>query len=117
MPVFIIIALLALILFFMVSGFVMSFLLFSVLPWILLGLLSGWVGSKIVGANTTLGEDIIAGVVGSVIAGALFSIVTHSSAGGVLSPVHILVSIVGATVVLAVNKAMQGNNKPMISAH
>jgi hypothetical protein len=51
----------------------------SILPWILLGLVAGFVGSKLV--NKT-GEgvlpDIIFGVVGAVVGGYVFSMLAHT---------------------------------------
>ncbi len=108
-----IVALLAIILFVVFGGFLLSALLFHLIPWIILGLIAGWVGSKLVGANTTLFEDMLAGIAGSVIAGALYSLFTHTSTGSTLSISHILVSIVGAAVLLGVHKTM---NRPSSSS-
>jgi uncharacterized membrane protein YeaQ/YmgE (transglycosylase-associated protein family) len=72
----------------------------SILAWIVLGLISGFIASKIV--NKT-GEgillDIVLGVVGAVVGGWLFSLVGHSGVTG-LNIYSFVVAIIGAIVVL-----------------
>jgi uncharacterized membrane protein YeaQ/YmgE (transglycosylase-associated protein family) len=72
----------------------------SVLGWILLGLIAGFIGSKIV--NRT-GEgillDIVLGVVGAVVGGFLFTAVGATGITG-FNLYSIFVAVVGATVVL-----------------
>ena len=72
----------------------------SIIAWIILGLIAGFIGSKIV--NRT-GEgallDIVLGVVGAVVGGFLFN---QFGAAGVtgLNVYSLLVAVVGAIVVL-----------------
>jgi uncharacterized membrane protein YeaQ/YmgE (transglycosylase-associated protein family) len=72
----------------------------SILAWIVLGLISGFIASKIV--NKT-GEgillDIVLGIVGAVVGGWLFSLLGHSGVTG-LNIYSFLVAIIGAVVVL-----------------
>ncbi len=78
----------------------------SFLAWIVLGLIAGFIGSKIVNKR---GEgiflDIILGIVGAVVGGWLFSMF---GAGGVsgLNLYSFLVAIVGAILVLVVYHAI-----------
>jgi uncharacterized membrane protein YeaQ/YmgE (transglycosylase-associated protein family) len=78
----------------------------SILAWIVLGLISGFIGSKII--NRT-GEgfflDIVLGVVGAVVGGFLFHLF---GAAGVtrLNLYSFIVAIVGAIVVLVVYHAL-----------
>lgn len=79
----------------------------SFLAWIVLGLLAGFIGSKIV--NKT-GEgivlDILLGVVGAVVGGWLFN--TFGAAGVTgLNLYSILVAVVGAVVLLVVYHAIR----------
>ncbi|GAC1622420.1 MAG: GlsB/YeaQ/YmgE family stress response membrane protein [Candidatus Acidiferrum sp.] len=79
----------------------------SFLAWIVLGLVAGFIGSKIV--NKT-GEgillDIILGVVGAVVGGWLFN--TFGAAGVTgLNLYSILVAVVGAVVLLVVYHAIR----------
>ena len=74
----------------------------SILAWIILGLISGFIASKIV--NKT-GEgvllDIVLGIVGAVIGGWLFNTFGMAGVTG-LNVYSLLVAIVGAVVVLLV---------------
>jgi uncharacterized membrane protein YeaQ/YmgE (transglycosylase-associated protein family) len=78
----------------------------SFLAWIVLGLIAGFIGSKIV--NKT-GEgiflDIILGIVGAVVGGWLFSMFGAHGVTG-LNLYSILVAVVGAVVVLWVYHAI-----------
>ncbi len=74
----------------------------SILAWIVLGLVAGFIGSKIINKS---GEgfflDIILGVVGAFVGGWLFN---HFGAHGVtgLNLYSLLVAVVGSIVVLVV---------------
>ena len=72
----------------------------SFLAWIVLGLIAGFIGSKIVNKQ---GEglilDIILGIVGAVVGGWLFSLVGLGGVTG-LNLYSLLVAVVGAMVVL-----------------
>jgi uncharacterized membrane protein YeaQ/YmgE (transglycosylase-associated protein family) len=74
----------------------------GILSWIILGLIAGFIGSKIVNkTGSGLLLDIVLGVVGAVVGGFLFSL---AGVGGVtgLNIESILIAIVGAVVVLLV---------------
>ncbi len=79
----------------------------SILAWIVLGLVAGFIGSKIV--NKT-GEgfflDIVLGIVGSVVGGWLFSIFGASGVTGLNIP-SLLVAVIGAIVVLVAYHAIK----------
>ncbi len=79
----------------------------TLLAWIGLGLIAGFIGSKIV--NRT-GEgillDILLGVVGAVIGGWLFSIFGHAGVTG-LNLYSILVAVVGSIVFLVIYHAVR----------
>ncbi len=78
----------------------------SFLAWIVLGLIAGFIGSKIVNKS---GEgvflDIILGIVGAVVGGWLFSMFGAHGVTG-LNLYSILVAIVGAILVLIVYHAV-----------
>ena len=78
----------------------------SVIAWIVLGLIAGFIGSKIV--NKT-GEgillDIVLGVVGAVVGGFLFQRFGMAGVSGV-NLYSILVAVVGAIVVLLIYHAV-----------
>ncbi|HEY0513487.1 MAG TPA: GlsB/YeaQ/YmgE family stress response membrane protein [Thermoanaerobaculia bacterium] len=79
----------------------------SILAWIVLGLISGFIASKIV--NKT-GEglllDIVLGIVGAVVGGWLFSLIGHTGVTG-LNLYSFLVAIIGAIVVLVIYHAIR----------
>jgi uncharacterized membrane protein YeaQ/YmgE (transglycosylase-associated protein family) len=80
----------------------------SFLAWIVLGLIAGFIASKIV--NKT-GEgvimDIVLGIVGAVVGGWLFNTFGHIGVTGV-NLYSILVAVVGAIVVLVIYHALVG---------
>jgi uncharacterized membrane protein YeaQ/YmgE (transglycosylase-associated protein family) len=83
----------------------------SVLAWIVLGLFSGFIASKIVNKS---GEgallDILLGVVGAVVGGFLFNLLGAAGVTG-LNLWSIFVSVVGAIVVLVAYHAIAGRRR------
>ena len=79
----------------------------SWLAWIILGLLAGFIGSKIVNKR---GEglllDIVLGVIGAVVGGYLFSLFGASGVTG-LNIYSLFVAVIGAIVVLLVYHAIR----------
>ena len=80
----------------------------SVIGWIILGLIAGYIGSKIV--NKT-GEgfllDIVLGIVGAIVGGFIFSAVGSTGVTG-LNLWSMFVAVVGAVIVLLVYHAVMG---------
>ena len=80
----------------------------SILAWIVLGLIAGFIGSKIVNKS---GEgvflDIILGIVGAVVGGWLFNAFGMSRVTG-LNIYSLAVAVVGAVVVLVVFHVLSG---------
>ena len=78
----------------------------SFLAWIVLGLISGFIASKIVnksGSGAVM--DIVLGIVGAVVGGWLFNTIGHVGVTGV-NLYSILVAVVGAVVVLILYHAL-----------
>jgi uncharacterized membrane protein YeaQ/YmgE (transglycosylase-associated protein family) len=72
----------------------------GVLSWIILGLIAGFIGSKIVNkTGSGMIIDIVLGIVGAVIGGILMTTLGFSGVSGV-NIYSIVVSIIGAVVVL-----------------
>jgi len=72
----------------------------SILAWIVLGLIAGFIGSKIVNrTGEGLVLDIVLGIVGAVVGGWLFSMFGAAGVSG-LNLYSFLVAIVGSIVVL-----------------
>ncbi len=79
----------------------------SILAWIVLGLIAGFIGSKIVnkrGEGVLL--DIVLGVVGAVVGGWLFSVFGASGVTG-LNIYSLIVAVVGAVLVLVIFHAIR----------
>lgn len=80
----------------------------SILAWIILGLIAGFIASKIVNrTGSGIVMDLVLGVVGAFVGGFLF---TRFGAAGVtgLNLYSILVAIVGAVVVLFIYHLLVG---------
>jgi uncharacterized membrane protein YeaQ/YmgE (transglycosylase-associated protein family) len=79
----------------------------SILAWIVLGLVAGFIGSKIV--NKT-GEgfvlDIILGIIGAVVGGYLFNMVGAAGVTGV-NIYSLIVAVIGAVLVLVMYHAVR----------
>jgi len=79
----------------------------SILAWIVLGLIAGFVGSKIVNKS---GEgivlDIILGIVGAVVGGYIFRFFGASGVTG-LNIYSLIVAVIGAVVLLVIYHAVK----------
>ena len=80
----------------------------SVIGWIVLGLIAGYLGSKIVnksGQGVLL--DIVLGIVGAIVGGVLFTFFGMSGVTG-FNIYSLIVAVIGAVVVLWVYHAVAG---------
>jgi uncharacterized membrane protein YeaQ/YmgE (transglycosylase-associated protein family) len=88
------------------GGTIMSFI-----AWIVLGLIAGFIGSKIINKR---GEglilDIVLGVIGAVVGGWLFHLFGMSGVTG-LNIYSLIVAVIGALVVLVIYHAIQGSKR------
>jgi uncharacterized membrane protein YeaQ/YmgE (transglycosylase-associated protein family) len=79
----------------------------SILAWVVLGLVAGFIGSKIVNKS---GEgfflDIILGIVGAVVGGWVFSLVGARGVTG-LNIYSLVVAVIGAIIVLVAYHAIK----------
>lgn len=83
----------------------------SIIAWIVLGLIAGFIASKIVnksGEGVVL--DIVLGVVGAVVGGWLFSFFGMSGVSG-LNIYSLVVAVIGAVVVLFAYHAITGRGQ------
>jgi uncharacterized membrane protein YeaQ/YmgE (transglycosylase-associated protein family) len=82
----------------------------SVLAWIVLGLIAGFIASKIVsGSGQGLLLDMVLGIVGAVVGGYLFAALGATGVTG-FNLYSMFVAIVGAAVVLWVYHAISGRS-------
>ena len=79
----------------------------SIFSWLILGLIAGYIGSKIVNKRGEgLIRDIILGIVGAVVGGWLFRTVGASGVTG-LNIYSLVVAVIGAIVVLLIYHALR----------
>src|ERR1700722_17558347 len=78
----------------------------SIIAWLVVGLVAGWIGSMIVNRG---GEgpllDIVLGIVGAFVGGFLFNMLGHSGVSGI-NFYSIFVAVVGSIVVLVIYHAL-----------
>ena len=80
----------------------------SIIGWLILGLIAGFIGSKIVNkSGEGLLLDIVLGIVGALVGGFLFSLVGAAPVTG-LNIYSMIVAVVGAIVVLFIYHAIAG---------
>ncbi|MCO4316579.1 GlsB/YeaQ/YmgE family stress response membrane protein [Phyllobacterium sp. 21LDTY02-6] len=80
----------------------------SILSWIILGLVAGFIGSKIINrSGQGLILDIILGIVGAVVGGVIFSFFGAAGVTG-LNIYSLIVAIIGSIVVLWLYHAVSG---------
>ena len=80
----------------------------SILAWIILGLVAGFIGSKIVNrSGQGLVLDIVLGIVGAIVGGFIFDAVGQVGVTG-LNLYSLIVAVIGAVVVLVVYHAVAG---------
>ena len=83
----------------------------SILAWIVLGLIAGFIGSKIVNkTGEGLVMDIVLGVIGAVVGGFLFNQFGSAGVTG-LNLWSLLVAVIGAVVVLIIYHAITGRGR------
>jgi len=80
----------------------------GILSWIVLGLIAGFIGSKIVNKRGEgLMLDIVLGIIGAIVGGFLFSLIGARGVTG-LNLYSMMVAIVGSVVVLLIYHAVIG---------
>ena len=83
----------------------------GILAWLILGLIAGFIASKLMGAGGYgLVGDIVVGIVGALLGGFLFGLLTGNA-----NPVNnldigsIFVAIIGACILIAILRAVSGS--------
>ncbi|QJP15445.1 GlsB/YeaQ/YmgE family stress response membrane protein [Starkeya sp. ORNL1] len=80
----------------------------SVIAWIILGLIAGWLGSKIVNkSGQGMLLDIVLGIVGAVVGGVLFNFFGAAGVTG-LNIYSLIVAVIGAVIVLWIYHQLSG---------
>ncbi|MDR3412600.1 MAG: GlsB/YeaQ/YmgE family stress response membrane protein [Formivibrio sp.] len=83
----------------------------SLLAWIVLGLIAGFIANKIVkGKGQGVVLDMVLGIVGAVFGGWIFKMLGMRGVAG-FSLYSLLVAVVGAVLLLVVYHAISGNDR------
>jgi uncharacterized membrane protein YeaQ/YmgE (transglycosylase-associated protein family) len=83
----------------------------SIIAWIILGLIAGWIASKIMhGSGSGLVTNLILGIVGAFVGGILFSAVGGSGVTG-FNLWSLVVAVIGAVVVLWIYSVVAGRRR------
>ena len=80
----------------------------SILAWILVGIIAGWLAEKITGSNHGLLTNLIVGILGAFIGGFLMSSIFHYRYTEGFNLPSILVATLGAVVLLVVLGVLRG---------
>jgi uncharacterized membrane protein YeaQ/YmgE (transglycosylase-associated protein family) len=76
----------------------------SIIGWIILGGVAGWIASALTGSGKGCLTDIVVGVVGAVLGGFLFSFLGHAQPTR-FNLMSLFVAVVGSVILLVVLKA------------
>ena len=80
----------------------------SILAWIILGLIAGFIASKIVNkAGEGIVVDILLGIVGAIVGGYVFSMLGASGVSG-LNLYSLIVAVIGSILFLVIYHAIRG---------
>ncbi|HET6819444.1 MAG TPA: GlsB/YeaQ/YmgE family stress response membrane protein [Candidatus Limnocylindria bacterium] len=86
----------------------------SVIGWIVLGAIGGWIGGLLVKGDEGMGVimHIVLGIVGAMLAGWVVTLLTHEDPmDGVLDISSLVTAIVGAVVLVIVVNMIQGRTR------
>jgi uncharacterized membrane protein YeaQ/YmgE (transglycosylase-associated protein family) len=79
----------------------------SILAWVILGLIAGFIGSKLVNKRGEgLFLDIVLGVIGAVVGGWVFNVFGAAGVSG-LNIYSLVVAVIGAVLVLVIYHAIR----------
>ena len=75
----------------------------SLIGWVVLGGIAGWIASIITGRNDRMGclTNILAGILGAIVGGWLYRLITGADVIG-FNLISLIVATVGAVIVLAI---------------
>jgi uncharacterized membrane protein YeaQ/YmgE (transglycosylase-associated protein family) len=81
----------------------------SIIGWIVLGAIAGWLASIVTGRNAQMGciANIIVGIIGGLIGGWVMSIFGGSGVNGFNIP-SLIVAVIGAVILLAIWNLISG---------
>ncbi len=83
-------------------------MVWSIITWIVLGALAGWIASMITGTNERVNgvTNIVVGIIGAFIGGLILQLLGVSAAGG-FNLASLLTAVLGAIILLSLVKAFR----------
>lgn len=86
-------------------------MLWTVIGWIVVGAIAGWLASLVMGTNRgqSLLEDIVIGIIGGVIGGFILDVLDIGGEVSGINLVSIVVAFFGAIVLLLILRAVRGS--------
>ncbi|MBM3210542.1 GlsB/YeaQ/YmgE family stress response membrane protein [Candidatus Saccharibacteria bacterium] len=87
--------------------------MWSIIVWIIVGALAGWIASKIMKTDESMGAvaNIVVGIIGAFLGGWLVGLFGIEIAEGEFNVPSILTAILGAVVLIAILKAVTGRRR------
>jgi uncharacterized membrane protein YeaQ/YmgE (transglycosylase-associated protein family) len=81
----------------------------SIIGWIVIGALAGWLASIITGRNEQMGwlENIVIGIIGALVGGFLYGVLTDADYTAGFNIGTLIVATIGATLLLFIYKAVR----------
>ena len=83
----------------------------GIISWIVLGAIAGFLANMLIGGGECVIGTIILGIVGAVVGGYLASAIFHKGDVTGVNIESIVISVLGAILVLFVWRALQGNRR------
>jgi uncharacterized membrane protein YeaQ/YmgE (transglycosylase-associated protein family) len=81
----------------------------SIIAWIVLGLLAGWIAGMVMkGGGYGILGDIILGVLGAIVGGWLTGLITGRDMVNGFNVESLIVAVLGAIVLIAISRALTG---------
>jgi uncharacterized membrane protein YeaQ/YmgE (transglycosylase-associated protein family) len=82
----------------------------SIIAWIVLGLLAGWIAGMVMrGGGYGILGDIVLGILGAIIGGWITGILTGTDLVNGFNLMSLLVAVLGAVVLIAISRAFTGS--------
>jgi uncharacterized membrane protein YeaQ/YmgE (transglycosylase-associated protein family) len=85
----------------------------SIIGWLIIGAVAGWLASIITKRNEDMNwlENIVVGIVGALVGGFLYGVLTNSDWTSTFSLGTLIVSVIGAVVILLIWGAIRSRSR------